>query len=119
MVALPGELAVGVCTCNLLSSKFARCSAQALIYDTTAGDEVEDLLALLTYAKQQMPQLEAVSCGAIASDYQRLRVEQVRLTYCKALRSDVVQMSVLFRHPLDQAIVWYVQSGTAAVTIRT
>jgi len=38
---------------------------------------VEDLLALLSYAKQQLPLLEAVSCGAIASDYQRLRVEQV------------------------------------------
>ena len=30
------------------------------------------------YAKQQMPELQAVSCGAIASDYQRLRVEHVR-----------------------------------------
>ena len=38
---------------------------------------MEDLLALLSYTKQQLPQLEAVSCGAIASDYQRLRVEQV------------------------------------------
>ena len=85
MVALPNEpeLAVEICGCNLLFSKFARCSAQALIYDTTAGDEVEDLLALLTYAKQQMPQLEAVSCGAIASDYQRLRVEQVRFSLAK------------------------------------
>ena len=50
---------------------------QALLYDTTDGDEVEDLLALLVYAKQQMPDLQAVSCGAIASDYQRLRVEHV------------------------------------------
>ena len=50
---------------------------QALIYSTTAGDEVEDLLNLLAFAKQRMPQLKAVSCGAIASDYQRLRVEQV------------------------------------------
>ena len=53
--------------------------AQALVYDTTAGDEVEDLLDLLAYAKHKMPQLQAVSCGAIASDYQRLRVEQVCL----------------------------------------
>lgn len=58
---------------------------QALLYDTTAGDEVEDLLVLLMYAKQQMPQLQAVSCGAIASDYQRLRVEHVRsATYAQA-----------------------------------
>ena len=63
---------------------------QALIYDTTAGDEVEDLLMLLAYAQQQMPQIQAVSCGAIASDYQRLRVEQVRTNmqpqpHCTAL----------------------------------
>lgn len=53
------------------------CLLQALVYNTTNGDEVEDLLALLTYAMQKMPQLQAVSCGAIASNYQRLRVEQV------------------------------------------
>lgn len=58
---------------------------QALLYKTTVGDEVEDLLALLMYAKQEMPELQAVSCGAIASDYQRLRVEHVRSAmYAKA-----------------------------------
>ena len=39
---------------------------------------MEDLLLLLAYAKQQHPDIEAVSSGAIASDYQRLRVEDVR-----------------------------------------
>ena len=62
---------------HTLDSK-AHDALQALLYETTAGDEVEDLLALLMSAKQQMPALEAVSCGAIASDYQRLRVEHVR-----------------------------------------
>ena len=61
---------------------------QDLIYDTTAGDEVEDLLALLAFAKQKLPQLEAVCSGAIASDYQRLRVEQVNSTTCATLSNE-------------------------------
>jgi len=50
---------------------------QGLAYSSTQGDEVEDLLCLLAYAKEKMPQVEAVSSGAIASSYQRLRVENV------------------------------------------
>ena len=46
-------------------------------YHATQGDEVEDLLSLLAFAKEQLPEIEAVSSGAIASDYQRLRVEHV------------------------------------------
>lgn len=51
--------------------------AQGLAYEATEGDEVEDLFQLLAFARTQIPDLEAVSSGAIASDYQRLRVEQV------------------------------------------
>ena len=51
---------------------------QEMAYEETAGDEVEDLLALLAFAKHLHPEIEAVSSGAIASDYQRLRVEHVR-----------------------------------------
>ena len=47
-----------------------------LEYAATAGDEVEDLRALLV-AAQRLYAVEAVSTGAIASDYQRLRVESV------------------------------------------
>ena len=50
---------------------------QRLEYTETSGDEVEDLLALLAYVKQQVPGLQGVASGAIASDYQRLRVENV------------------------------------------
>ena len=50
---------------------------QELAYQATGGDEVEDLVALLAYAQQQLPGLEAVASGAIASDYQRTRVENV------------------------------------------
>lgn len=50
---------------------------QGLKYKVTAGDEVEDMFALLSEVKRQIPSISAVSSGAIASDYQRLRVESV------------------------------------------
>lgn len=43
----------------------------------TPGDEVEDMLILLKEVKRKIPSVSAVSSGAIASDYQRLRVESV------------------------------------------
>ncbi|KAK4053608.1 hypothetical protein OIO90_003847 [Microbotryomycetes sp. JL221] len=43
----------------------------------TKGDETEDLVTLLTKVKQAMPQVQGVACGAILSNYQRVRVEHV------------------------------------------
>jgi diphthine-ammonia ligase len=45
-------------------------------YTPTEADEVEDLLELLDSVKEQV-QVEAVAVGAILSDYQRIRVENV------------------------------------------
>ena len=50
---------------------------QGLAYTETEGDEVEDLMQLLAAAKRRFPGLQGVASGAIASDYQRLRVESV------------------------------------------
>lgn len=50
---------------------------QKLSYRTTPGDEVEDMFILLNEVKRQIPSVAAVSSGAIASDYQRLRVESI------------------------------------------
>lgn len=50
---------------------------QKLCYSATPGDEVEDMYELLKEVKKKIPSIEAVSSGAIASDYQRLRVESV------------------------------------------
>lgn len=52
---------------------------QELSYAATEGDEVEDLVALLAAAKKRFPGLQGVASGAIASDYQRLRVEAVSI----------------------------------------
>lgn len=52
-------------------------AVQDLSYQQTQSDEVEDLLQLVAHVKRCHPDTEAVSSGAIASDYQRLRVEHV------------------------------------------
>jgi len=46
-------------------------------YDPTIGDEVEDLHQLLVEVKSHHPEIEAVSVGAIHSNYQKVRVENV------------------------------------------
>jgi diphthine-ammonia ligase len=70
-----------------------RSSHTELGYEVTAGDEVEDLFALLAAVKEAIPQLGAVASGAIASDYQRLRVESV------ASRIGLVSLAYLWHLP--------------------
>jgi diphthine-ammonia ligase len=41
------------------------------------GDETEDMHALIGDVLRKHPEVEAVSVGAIASNYQRVRVENV------------------------------------------
>eukprot|EP00941_MAST-03F_sp_MAST-3F-sp1_P005743 g5743.t1 len=51
--------------------------SQGLTYSKTDEDEVEDLYELLADVKRKYPNVSAVSCGAILSNYQRNRVEDV------------------------------------------
>lgn len=55
-------------------------------YTLTLEDEIEDLHALLTKVKREVPGVEAVSVGAILSSYQRTRVEDV----CRRLNLTVL-----------------------------
>lgn len=48
-----------------------------LEYEPTPNDEIEDLYELLKEVKEAHPDIEGVSCGAILSHYQRIRVENV------------------------------------------
>eukprot|EP00897_Mesotaenium_endlicherianum_P003092 jgi/Mesen1/2810/ME000172S01960 len=66
---------------------------QGLRYAATAGDEVEDLEALLRAVRSAHPAVEAVCSGAIASDYQRLRVENV------CARLGLVSLAFLWKRP--------------------
>jgi len=54
-----------------------RSENRELAYAACEGDEVEDLFRLLAYVQADFPCLGGVASGAIASDYQRLRVESV------------------------------------------
>lgn len=63
----------------------------------TPGDEVEDLFILLMEVKRQLPCVMAVSSGAIASDYQRLRVESV----CSRLR--LISLAYMWKQ--DQSVL--------------
>lgn len=70
---------------------------QQLRYKRTTGDEVEDLEKLLLAVKKKFPDVGGVSSGAIASDYQRLRVE------CICSRLGLVSFAYLWKQ--DQALL--------------
>lgn len=86
-------------------------SNQSLEYSVTQGDEIEDLYNLLKRVKDIHPDLEAVSCGAILSNYQRTRVENVcyrlGLTCLAYLwqRDQYELMSEMCRYGLDARII--------------
>lgn len=50
---------------------------QEINYTITQGDEVEDLFKLLKNVKESFPDIQGVSCGAVMSNYQRNRLEEV------------------------------------------
>ncbi|KAI3799559.1 hypothetical protein L1987_34858 [Smallanthus sonchifolius] len=83
-----------------------------LSYNKTPGDEVEDMFILLKEVKKQIPSITAVSSGAIASDYQRLRVENV----CSRL--GLVSLAYLWK--LDQSLLLQqmIESGIVAITVK-
>ncbi|KAJ6761596.1 protein of unknown function 71 DUF71 -CONTAINING PROTEIN [Salix koriyanagi] len=85
---------------------------QTLNYKTTPGDEVEDMFVLLNEVKRQIPSITAVSSGAIASDYQRLRVESV----CSRL--GLVSLAYLWKQ--DQSLLLHemITNRIWAITVK-
>ncbi|KJE96102.1 ATP-binding domain-containing protein 4 [Capsaspora owczarzaki ATCC 30864] len=75
-------------------------------------DEVEDLFALLQQVKELHPEVEAVSVGAIASDYQRLRVEHV----CKRL--GLTSLAFMWRRPQADLMREMIDAGLEAILIK-
>ena len=90
--------------CGSINSTIVVRRDQGLKYNVTAGDEVEDMFALLSEVKRQIPSISAVSSGAIASDYQRLRVESV----CSRL--GLVSLAYLWKQDqtllLEEMVPW-------------
>ena len=83
-----------------------------LFYEETKNDEIEDLYKLLQIVKNKHPSIRGVSSGAICSNYQRLRVENV----CSRL--GLISLSYLWR--LEQSLLLreMVETGVDAIIVK-
>ncbi|KAL0419385.1 UNVERIFIED_CONTAM: Diphthine--ammonia ligase [Sesamum radiatum] len=84
----------------------------SLSYNMTPGDEVEDMFILLKEVKRRIPSVSAVSSGAIASDYQRLRVESV----CSRL--GLVSLAYLWKQDQSLLLQQMIRSGIIAIIVK-
>ncbi|GMI65167.1 hypothetical protein like AT3G04480 [Hibiscus trionum] len=85
---------------------------QKLSYQKTPGDEVEDMFILLNEVKKQIPSVTAVSSGAIASDYQRLRVESI----CSRL--GLVSLAFLWKQDQSMLLQEMITNSIMAITVK-
>ncbi|CAK9440502.1 uncharacterized protein LODBEIA_P45880 [Lodderomyces beijingensis] len=85
---------------------------QKLEYSYTAEDEIEDLYRLIAKVQQKHRDLEAVSCGAILSHYQRTRVENV----CGRLK--LTSLTYLWQRNQNDLMLEMCQSGLDARIVK-
>jgi len=81
------------------------------LYTPTPEDEVEDLYKLLVNVKEQV-HIEAVAVGAVLSDYQRLRVENV----CSRL--GLVALAYLWRRDQGELLQEMIDCNIDAIIIK-
>lgn len=82
-------------------------------YKITLDDETEDLFELLSTVKHHHPDIQAVSVGAILSNYQRIRVEHV----CQRL--NLTSLAFLWQSDQNELMQQMVNvSGMNAVIIK-
>ncbi|KAJ3330203.1 ATP binding domain 4 [Blyttiomyces sp. JEL0837] len=86
--------------------------AIAADYVVTSNDEVEDLLALLSDVKAAIPDVQAVSVGAILSNYQRVRVENV------CVRLGLTCLAYLWRRDQSELLQEMIDCQLHAVLIK-
>lgn len=77
-----------------------------------SGDEVEDLFELLSQVKHEFDGLQAVSVGAILSNYQRVRIENV----CERL--GLTCLSYLWMRDQNNLIGEMIMCGMNAVVVK-
>lgn len=80
--------------------------------DPSFRDETEDLLELLLEVKRNHPDVEAVSVGAILSNYQRFRVE----TICSRL--SLQPLAYLWQRDQSELLSEMIAAGVHAVVIK-
>ncbi|KAI0089326.1 hypothetical protein BDY19DRAFT_1041644 [Irpex rosettiformis] len=76
------------------------------------GDETEDLYALLAIVKENHPDIQGVSVGAILSNYQRVRVEHV----CRRL--GLTPLTFLWQRDQRELLSEMVEAGLEAILIK-
>ena len=81
-------------------------------YAPSENDEVEDLYRLLERIREEVP-FDAISVGAIFSDYQRLRCESV----CERL--GIKMLAYLWHRDQSELLQEMVDSGVHAIIIKT
>lgn len=82
-------------------------------YEPTSGDEVEDLFFLLQDVKLRFPQVEAITTGAVFSNYQKQRVENC----CERL--SLVSLAPLWQMPQEQVLDLVEEKGITAILVKT
>lgn len=85
---------------------------QDLVYSRTEGDEVEDLYELLALVKYRFPLVEAVVSGVVASNYQRIRIEDV------CARLGLVSIAPLWRSDQLALLSEEMEAGVEAVVVK-
>ena len=85
---------------------------QSLNYTTTANDETEDLFRLLSTVKEAQPEIQGVSVGAILSNYQRARVENV------CTRLGLTTFAYLWQTDQKELLAEMIRAGLTAVIIK-
>ncbi|KAJ1557142.1 hypothetical protein HK096_008840, partial [Nowakowskiella sp. JEL0078] len=75
-------------------------------------DEVEDLMALLMNVKEKIPDIEGVAVGAILSNYQRVRVENV----CNRL--GLTSLAYLWRQNQQELMENMISAGIEAIIVK-
>ncbi|SPO36938.1 uncharacterized protein PSFLO_02409 [Pseudozyma flocculosa] len=78
------------------------------------SDETEDLYRLLMQVKRHHPDVEAVSVGAILSNYQRVRVEHVALRASLAL----LPLTFLWQRSQPELYDEMIQAGMTSILIK-
>src|SRR5271170_5930181 len=85
---------------------------QALDYTITENDETEDLFGLLSDVKRLHPDIQGVAVGAILSNYQRARVENV----CERL--GLTCLAYLWQRDQKELLAEMIEAGLTAVIIK-
>ena len=86
---------------------------QTMDYEKENGDEVEDLFELLKQIRDSGLAFDAISVGAIHSNYQRLRAEDV----CKRL--DIGMLAYLWERDQEMLLQEMIDYGIKAVLVKT